>query len=150
MYVMNKAKVWKGNGARWQTSKITETQLQMKSFQKDGGINRLCNLQAVTVFYDIFCASVICCAHYRWDVTNYKIWQWMCDLALKGRLAVEQPPLAVCAFHPQRLFQVGCLEMELIIYNVRKQFCYWMWLLCYARHQNKSSHAGAWDCAVLL
>lgn len=143
---MNKIKVWEETSA----SRVPQAQLPVAIEELSGPvgrISRLCNLlhKPLLVLYDIFCASVICYARYRWDVTNYSIWQWTCDTAPKGRLAVKQLQFAARAFHPQRSFPVGCLQLELTVYNVRNQCWCWKRLLCYASQQNKLSHPGARD-----
>lgn len=133
-----------------QSHRSSAAHCKWRAFKMVRSISRLCNLQYKPLLglYDLFCAYVICYAYYRLDATNYKIWQWMCDPGLKGRLAVKQLQFAVFAFHPQWSFQVGCLQMESTIYNVRNQCRCWKRLLCYARQQNKSSRSGARDSAL--
>lgn len=128
---------------------VTEACCKWRTFKTVGITSRLCNLhhKPWLVLYDIFCALVICYAHYRLNETRYRIWS-VCVSHSQGKACCQAAPFVLCAFHPQQSFQAGSLQTKLTKYNVRKQFCCWKQPLCCARKQTKSSHSGARDCAV--
>lgn len=115
-----------------------------RAFKITGGISRLCNShrKPFLVLHDGLCASVICCACYRLDVMNYKIWQWIRDPTVQGRLAVRQLQFAVPAFHHfksaicKRSWQYIMSETS---FCTESSYC--------ATLDNRVSRSGAWDSA---